>query len=63
MTLTPDKELLLKVASLCCVAHVELSYSERNTAIWEAFRLGQEYADYFFKFPVRPAREGRGGPA
>jgi hypothetical protein len=40
--LTADKVILLDIAHLCVGGH-ELSYSERNTAIWEAFRLGREY--------------------
>jgi hypothetical protein len=43
--LTTDKVILLDIAHLCVSGH-ELSYSERNQAIWEAFRLGREYQDY-----------------
>ena len=40
--LTEDKLLLLELASLC-VKNVALSYSERNSAIWDAFRIGIAY--------------------
>ena len=49
MNLTEDKLLLLELASLC-VKNVTFSYSERNSAIWEAFRIGIAYEK------IRPPR-------
>ena len=63
--LREDQLLLLELANLC-VANVTLSYSERNTAIWEAFRIGISYEISRYassrKPPRREGREEAGSP-